>query len=79
MEQSVWWLDGHRRDSGSHAVARTLLATSGIWRIVGYALLTPALSWSAQRLYQFVATNRYRLPGNHNACHPPTVESDTSQ
>lgn len=79
MEQSVWWLDGHRRDSGARAVARTLLATSGIWRVIGAALLTPPLSWGAQRGYQVVASNRHRLPGYRSACDAAKAVSSASK
>lgn len=78
MEQSVWWIDGHRRDSGAHAVARTLLATSRVWRVIGYAMLTPPLTWIAQRVYSLIASNRRRF-SNPNACSAPRTKTNEFQ
>jgi predicted DCC family thiol-disulfide oxidoreductase YuxK len=34
-----------------------------VWRIAGYALATPPLSWVAAACYRLVARYRHRLPG----------------
>src|ERR1035437_347297 len=61
LQESVWWIDGRRRDAGSRAVAGALLATSSAWQLVGYALLVPPISWIAPPLYRVVARHRHRL------------------
>jgi predicted DCC family thiol-disulfide oxidoreductase YuxK len=68
MRESVWWIDAERRDAGSRAIARALLATTTPWRLAGRALLSPPLSWFADPVYRVVARHRHRLPGATSAC-----------
>jgi predicted DCC family thiol-disulfide oxidoreductase YuxK len=63
-EHSVHWVgpDG-RLASGSAACARVLVDTGGGWRLLGWALLAPPLSWVAEAAYRIVARYRRHLPG----------------
>ena len=71
-EQAVQWVapDG-RVDSGAQAVARLLLASGGLWALLGALLRVPPASWVAAVLYRWVAANRHRLPGGTPACALP--------
>jgi predicted DCC family thiol-disulfide oxidoreductase YuxK len=68
LKRSAWWIDGHRREEGSRAVARALIAAGGLWATVGWVLLVPPISWVAPLGYRMVARYRYRLPGGTPAC-----------
>ena len=68
LRASVWWIEGPRHDAGARAIARALIATSSPWRLVGYAVLAPPLSWLAAPTYRVVARHRHRLPGATPAC-----------
>ena len=68
--RSAWWIDADRCEGGSRAVARALVATGGLWAIVGWILLVPPMSWIAALGYRIVARYRYRLPGGTPACKP---------
>jgi predicted DCC family thiol-disulfide oxidoreductase YuxK len=68
MRESVWWIDAERRDAGSRAIARALLATRAPWRLAGRALLSAPWSWIADPVYRVVARHRHRLPGATSAC-----------
>src|ERR1019366_394300 len=68
LRKSVWWIEDHRHDAGARAVARALVATSSPWRLVGYALLIPPVSWFAAPSYRVIARHRHRLPGATPAC-----------
>jgi len=50
------------------AVAATLRAGRPVWRPIGALLVAPGFSWVAARLYNWVATHRYALPGGTPAC-----------
>lgn len=68
FSESVWWIDGERREAGSRAIAHALLAATRPWPLVGVALRTPPLSWAAAPLYRSVARHRHRFPGATSAC-----------
>jgi predicted DCC family thiol-disulfide oxidoreductase YuxK len=68
MSAAAWWLDGARRDVGSRAVARALIAAGGGLGVLGRLLLVPPLSLVAPFGYRVVAKNRHRLPGGTPAC-----------
>ena len=68
MRTSVWWIDTTHRDAGARAIARSLLATSSPWRLVGHAMLSAPLSWIADPVYRVVARHRHRFPGSTEAC-----------
>ena len=70
--EAVRWVevDGTVR-SGHEAIAASLTAAGGIWKLTGRTLLVPGISWLAARAYRVVARNRYRLPGGTPACAMP--------
>lgn len=68
FERAAWWFDGNRREEGSRAVARALVAAGGLWAIAGWILLAPPISWVAPLGYRIVTRFRYRLPGGTPAC-----------
>jgi predicted DCC family thiol-disulfide oxidoreductase YuxK len=55
--------------SGSDAWARVLLALPG-WKLIAWLLLVPGIRFVAQRIYAWVARNRYRW--NREACEDGT-------
>lgn len=69
---AVQWvqIDGTVR-SGHEAIAASLGAAGGIWRVAGRAILVPGVSWMAAKAYRVVADNRQRLPGGTPACAAP--------
>ena len=68
LARAAWWIDGDRREEGSRAVARALVAAGGLWAVAGWILLAPPISWIAPLGYRIVARYRYRLPGGSPAC-----------
>ena len=66
---AVQWIqiDGAVR-SGHEAIAATLEAVGGVWKVTGRMLLLPGISWVAARIYRLVAEHRNRLPGSTPAC-----------
>jgi predicted DCC family thiol-disulfide oxidoreductase YuxK len=70
--EAVRWVevDGTVR-SGHEAIAASLIAAGGIWKLAGRTLLLPLISGLAARVYRLVARNRYRLPGGTPACALP--------
>jgi predicted DCC family thiol-disulfide oxidoreductase YuxK len=73
--EAVRWVepDGTVR-SGHEAIAASLIAAGGVWKLAGRALLAPGISSSAAAAYRLVARNRYRLPGGTPACAMPRKE-----
>jgi predicted DCC family thiol-disulfide oxidoreductase YuxK len=67
--EAVRWVqtDGTVR-SGHEAIAASLGAAGGIWRVAGRVILLPGVSWMAAKAYRLVADNRQRLPGGTPAC-----------
>jgi predicted DCC family thiol-disulfide oxidoreductase YuxK len=58
----LYW-GGRRTRHGAAAIAAILRSQpSRSWRIVGYVLATPPLSWVAAACYRLVARYRLRLP-----------------
>jgi predicted DCC family thiol-disulfide oxidoreductase YuxK len=65
----VWWIepDG-RRFRGHAAVARALKVAGGGWRLIGTVVGSRTLEPLTERIYDWVAHNRHRLPGGTPAC-----------
>jgi predicted DCC family thiol-disulfide oxidoreductase YuxK len=78
VQTAAYWVEGdgstHR---GHRAVAHSLIAAGGAWRIVGRALLLPPISWLAAVGYELVARNRSHLPGATDACKLPAPSDRT--
>ncbi len=58
LDASVWWLEGDRHWSGAAAIARSLRALGGPWRVLGAILDRRALRPAAESVYRFVARHR---------------------
>jgi predicted DCC family thiol-disulfide oxidoreductase YuxK len=71
-ERAVQWVapDG-RVSRGAAAVGRLLVDSGWPWRLLGYPMFTPPVSWLAELVYRVVAANRHRLPGGTAACSLP--------
>ncbi|MFT4216196.1 MAG: DUF393 domain-containing protein [Micropruina sp.] len=65
---------GTRVSYGHVAIGRALATGRFPWRVLGWLLVHPPLSWLAGPAYALVARNRHRLPGSTAACRiePPT-------
>ncbi|MFT3969432.1 MAG: DUF393 domain-containing protein [Micropruina sp.] len=59
---------GVRVGYGHVAVGRALATGSPGWRLTGWLLTHPPVSWLARPAYALVARNRHRLPGSTAAC-----------
>jgi len=69
VERAAWLIDDDgRRHRGHAAVARSLQAIGGFWRLAGSVMRVPPVSWLARAVYALVAQNRHRLPGATDAC-----------
>lgn len=65
----VLWVDSHGRVyGGAQAVARWLMHSGGVWRVVGTVMTLPPVRWIAAGVYRLIAVNRHRLPGGTPAC-----------
>ena len=67
---SIVYLEGAQVYKESDAVLRALAALGGIWRITLLFLVVP--TFLRNKVYQFVAQNRYRWFGKKEACRLPT-------
>jgi predicted DCC family thiol-disulfide oxidoreductase YuxK len=77
-EAEVQWVaDDGTISSGHEAFARLLLDNALPWHPLGRLLLVPPFSWLAARVYDFLAANRYRLPGGTPACALPQDQRPT--
>lgn len=74
-EDELQWVrpDGST-DGGAQAVASLLLASGGLWALLGAVLRVPPARWVAALAYRLVAANRHRLPGGTPACALPPSE-----
>ncbi len=59
---------GTRVSYGHIAIGRGLSTGGPGWRLAGWLLLHPPVSWLARPAYALVARNRHRLPGSTAAC-----------
>ena len=59
---------GIRVSYGHVAIGRALASGPMPWRLAGWLLLHPPLTWLAGPAYALVARNRHRLPGSTAAC-----------
>ncbi|MBK5305480.1 MAG: DUF393 domain-containing protein [Frankiaceae bacterium] len=71
-----WVADDGTRAAGHRAVARLLMNSGPVWRVLGVLLLVPPISWLAAGVYRAVAANRMRLPGGTPACAVRAVDSE---
>ncbi|HZX99175.1 MAG TPA: DCC1-like thiol-disulfide oxidoreductase family protein [Dermatophilaceae bacterium] len=66
---AVQWVgEGGQAASGHRAIAAALRAGHPVWRPVGALLVAPGFSWLAERIYSWIASHRFALPGGTPAC-----------
>jgi predicted DCC family thiol-disulfide oxidoreductase YuxK len=71
-ERAVQWVEPDGRVwSGSQAVGKLLVASRGLWQVLGWLALVPPTRWIASGVYRLIADNRHRLPGGTPACSMP--------
>ena len=69
---AAYWVDDRGRTyRGDAAIAKSLVATGGVWKPIGWLLQVPPISLLAAVGYKLVARYRYRLPGGTPACKVP--------
>lgn len=69
---AVQWVGPHgERASGAAAIAAALRTSRWWWRVAGRVLGSRPVLPLAERVYRWVAANRYRLPGGTPACALP--------
>jgi predicted DCC family thiol-disulfide oxidoreductase YuxK len=68
-QQAVQWVDDNLDVASGHAaIAAAIRAGHLVWRPFGTLLVAPGFSWLAARIYAWVASHRYALPGGTPAC-----------
>ena len=68
VQCAAWWIQGRQRWAGGDAIARSLIAMRGPWRLLGRMLRVWPISAAARLVYRWVAANRHRMPGGTSAC-----------
>jgi predicted DCC family thiol-disulfide oxidoreductase YuxK len=74
---AAWWVDPDGGVHGGHrAAAKTLERCTGVWPVVGHALVVWPLSIGSAALYSWVADNRHRFSRRGRACPVPGEGTD---
>lgn len=70
VTQAAYWLDADGRVAGrgAGAAAEALKTCRGAWPLVGRLGYARPFRPLADRVYAWVARNRYRMPGSSDAC-----------
>jgi len=72
--RSEIWLVSEGSDKtlrlGGHLAAAAILQMQAnrLYRLAGYLMKTPPMSWLAKIVYRWIARNRHRLPGGTKEC-----------
>lgn len=75
---AAWFVDLQgNRYRGAHAISEALATMQPIFAPMRWLYAVPGLRQLADWLYQWIADNRYRLPGSTAACAVP-IKSDAS-
>jgi predicted DCC family thiol-disulfide oxidoreductase YuxK len=70
--EAAWFVDADgRKFRGAAAINAALEALGGIYAIAAWFYRVPGLKQLEDLVYQWVADNRYRLPGASDACKVP--------
>ncbi|MFC7341429.1 thiol-disulfide oxidoreductase DCC family protein [Saccharopolyspora griseoalba] len=67
----LWVSTSGRVSGGAAAVADLFESCRAPWPLLGRAMSAPLVRVLAERVYRWVADNRYRLPGATPACQLP--------
>ncbi len=77
MEQ-VWFVDGNGRLTGGAAAVNQAMAFIWWARPFTWFYPLPGIQQLEDKLYRWVANNRYRMPGSTPSCQlPPPEKSET--
>jgi predicted DCC family thiol-disulfide oxidoreductase YuxK len=69
-QEAAWFVESDgRHHRGAAAINAALDALGGVWRVAAWLYRIPAITQAENRLYGWIARNRYRLPGSTDACH----------
>jgi predicted DCC family thiol-disulfide oxidoreductase YuxK len=71
---SLLLLEQGRGYTDTDAIVRVLSSFGGLWKIAS-ALMAIVPRFARDRLYRWVARNRYRLFGTHDVCIVPSAHS----
>ncbi len=70
--EAAWFVDEQgRRYRGAHAITEAMAVLHPIFLPARWLYAVPGLHQLADRAYQWVADNRYRMPGSTAACAVP--------
>lgn len=69
VEAAAYWADGGKIEAVAEAaIAWSLIAKGGVWRLAGRIILLPGIRFIASRVYKVIARNRHNMPGGTDAC-----------
>ena len=69
VSSAAWFVDADgSRHRGHAAVGRVLRYAPRPYRLIGWLIERPPVSWLAAPVYGLVARYRYKLPGATDAC-----------
>ena len=69
VRTAAYWIDpSGKAHRGHRGVGRALIAAGGPWRIMGWLIVTPPISWIAKPVYAVIARYRHLMPGASDAC-----------
>ena len=69
---SAWYVTERETYRGHEAIARALMTSTRGWvRVLGRVTGSRAMRPVASRVYDWVATHRYQLPGGSDTCKLP--------
>jgi predicted DCC family thiol-disulfide oxidoreductase YuxK len=70
--EAAWYVDADgRKHRGAAAINAAFSALGGVYAIAAWFYRVPGLKQLQDLIYQWVADNRYRLPGASDACKIP--------
>lgn len=70
--EAAWFVDEKgNKHRGAAAINAALNALGGIYRAASWVYRVPGLKQIEDRVYDWVARNRYRMPGSTAACEIP--------
>ncbi len=72
----VWFVDGNGRLTGGAAAINAALALVWWFKPIAFLYQLPGICQLEDRVYRWVADNRYRLPGSTPQCAIPTEKPE---
>ena len=63
-DASSWWIDDAGPPLGAErAIAQSLMAMAGAWRLLGFLLLVPGIAYASAVGYRLIAEDWGLMPG----------------